>query len=117
MNILTLTGGFKSTKQISILLQKTKLWSHGSVYINGTIYTKIVPDIDNNIKVIKNYSQYCESMPTLIVNDMIYYQNKYLFNYNVILYNCNNIEMIHDTILYYDTKIHDTNTFYDNTRN
>ena len=77
---------YKYTTNIYIKKQENPKWNKGVVMAGYKIITNITPDIDYSIKLILYQSFNCHyGIPTLLINDMIYFESSRAFDFTVIL--------------------------------
>jgi len=84
MSIVNLTGGLLRTCRhftaTNYHLRKSAFWDYAIVQVNNVDITSLYPTQPHWIEM--NFS---ENVPSLYVNDMIVYQQKSLFKYNIML--------------------------------
>jgi len=77
---------YKNTTNIYIKKQENPKWNKGVIMVGYKIITNITPDIDYSIKLILSQSFNCHyGIPTLLINDMIYFESSRAFDFKVIL--------------------------------
>lgn len=64
---------------INVLLKKTNMWTFGSVLYNNQHLCNITAKQDNKLEIIR----YNSSKHSLVLNDMIIYENEKLFVYDI----------------------------------
>lgn len=83
-SIISLTGGIlRTTRNLvatNFYFPKTVYWEQALVKVNNVTISLLHPNQPNRIEV--NMTQ---NIPSLCVNDMIVYQQRALFNYNIVM--------------------------------
>lgn len=88
-SIIQLTGGFMRTCALNglkyvctnIHFYKSDYWTHAIIKVNNIHLSMIESNITNGIKL-----EVIDNTPSLLVNEMIVWQQKNIFNYNVTLH-------------------------------
>ena len=76
----------------NIYINKSDKFINGYVTVNNMKITNLISNTDYKIELdLTNTTDYGQIYPTLCINDMIYYQNKKIFNFDIVL-NINDTE-------------------------
>ena len=88
----------RSCRWYNIYLTNTKIWDHAIIKINNrNINTLYKDELFNKIHKIE--FELIKNMPSLLVNDMIVYQNKHIFDFEVLIQLTTNIISLDDLII------------------
>ena len=78
---------YKKITNIYIKKQEKPKWNNGIVMIGSKFIANITSDIDYSIKIVLYQNSHCYyGIPTLLINDMIYFESPKIFDFTVILY-------------------------------
>jgi len=76
----------------NIYINKSDKFINGYVTVNNMKITNLISNTNYKIELdLTNTTKYGRIYPTLCINDMIYYQNEKMFNFDIVL-NINDTE-------------------------
>jgi len=102
MNHIEIIYNSLFSKWKNIYLIKSSKWNYCNLIINNKTIATLQPDKEYMIEIQKIHTfKYYKPIPTLFVNNMIYYEYNNMFNLNIVL-ELNTHEDIYDIIRYID---------------
>ena len=77
---------YKNTTNIYIKKQETPKWNNGVIMVGSRFITNITSEVDYSVKLVLYQNQNSNyTIPTLLINDMIYFESCRAFDFTVIL--------------------------------
>ena len=89
-----------NTSKISI--DKSLLWDSGELLLNNNKIINLLPEENYKIEIVIMKMNNNYNLPTLFINDMIYFQNVNLNKFTVKLNSYKDIEELNNVIKIYD---------------